>query len=519
MDEAVMVVAKALDVELTKVLELSEDETEFSLISGHGWDSGVIGSRHIRNSAESQAGFTLSSDSAVMVSDLTKEERFDAPSLLSEHNIRSGISVIIMGVSLDRHFGVFGAHSRVPRRFTSDEVDFVQRVSALITASLNRDRFESALEEADRRKDEFLAMLAHELRNPLTPLRFAVAALRGASNGNNDLANVGVMMERQIGHMVRLLDDLLDVSRVSMGRVELRRESVLISSVVREAVEAHTESIDSAGHTLTSHLPDDEIRVFGDKVRLVQVVSNLIHNASKFSDGPNTISVTVTPGEQVVEITVSDQGIGIDPQLLPRIFELFLQGDNSTSRSGGGLGIGLTLVRTLVEMHGGTIRVESEGANQGTRFIIRLPITVADGDTNATRDSSHGPIPPKRVLVIDDNNDALESTAMLLRGEGHDVRTASGGKAGLKVVKQYQPDVILLDLGMPELDGFAVAKAVRGSRELAKVVLIAMTGYGHEAALEQTEKSGFDLHLVKPVEPTLLLEAIGTERTPGRAPK
>jgi PAS domain S-box-containing protein len=375
-----------------------------------------------------------------------------------------------------------------------------------------RKRAEEALKEADRRKDEFLAMLAHELRNPLAPISNALhlARLPGA-----DSRQAIDLIERQVEHMVRLVDDLLDVSRITRGKIELRRERADLAAVVVRAVEGSRPLIDARRHALDLRLPDDPLPVDGDPVRLAQVVWNLLNNAAKYTPEGGRIGVAVERegGEAVVR--VRDTGMGIPADMLARVFDLFTQVDRTLDRAEGGLGIGLTLVRRLTEMHGGTVEAHSDGPGQGSEFVVRLPL--AAGASLAEAPGQGGPAPPpglptpgRRVLLVDDNRDSADTLAMLLRLLGHDVRTAYEGRQALAVAGAYQPDLVLLDIGLPGLNGYEVAAQLRAMPRMGRAVLVALTGYGSEEDRRQARAAGFNQHMVKPVDLDALRELLAS---------
>jgi signal transduction histidine kinase len=363
------------------------------------------------------------------------------------------------------------------------------------------------LVDADRRKDEFLAMLAHELRNPLAPLRTSLELLGLGVEGRDRFLE---MAERQVRHLVRLVDDLLDVSRITRGKITLRREPVLLADVVERAVEQSRSHIDARGQTLTVSLPREELRVEADLVRLVQVVGNLLSNATKYTPASGSIWVTAERlGEEVV-LRVRDTGVGLTPELLPRVFELFVQGDAGLDRTRGGLGIGLTLVRALVELHGGRVAATSAGVGLGSEFVVYLP--ALPGTMPAT-DSRLAQAPPGgrrlRVLVVEDNQDAAESLTTLLQLWGHDVRVAYDGLAALRLAEAEAPDVILSDIGLPGMDGYELARQLRARPAFGRVVLVALSGYGRDEDRRMAAEAGFDHHLVKPPELDTLLQLIG----------
>ncbi len=362
-------------------------------------------------------------------------------------------------------------------------------------------RAQEALKEADRRKDEFLAMLAHELRNPLAPVRNALHVLRASGGAGPAAEGVREMMERQVGHMVRLVDDLLEVSRITRGKIELRKERVELAAVVRSAVETSRPLIEAARHGLTVSLPPGPVPLEADPVRLAQVVANLLNNAAKYTEECGQIWLAARRDGGAAVVSVRDSGVGIRADVLPRVFDLFAQADGTLQRAQGGLGIGLTLVKRLVEMHGGTVTAHSEGPGKGSEFVVRLPLA---GEARPAAAAPQAGEPPaaaaRRILVVDDNRDAADSLGLLLRFLGHEVRVAHDGPAALEAARAWRPAVVLLDIGMPGMDGYAVARALRALPELEGVVLIALTGWGQEEDRRRSRAAGFDHHLIKPVD-------------------
>jgi signal transduction histidine kinase len=369
----------------------------------------------------------------------------------------------------------------------------------------------SALQEADRRKDEFLAMLAHELRNPLAPIRTAVQLLRLKELGESQRTRARDVIERQVEHLVRLIDDLLDVARITRGMITLHREPVLIGAIIARAIETTRPAIDARRHELVLELPDELITVEGDKTRLTQMIGNVLHNAAKFTNVGGRIVLKVTREGASAVISVKDTGIGIAKEAMPQIFELFAQVHAKSECSQGGLGIGLALVRRLAEMHGGTVTARSDGPGQGTEFIVRLPLLMAQAPLAATQFTESRVIPtvaPLRILVTDDNHDAAESLAVQLQLAGHDVRTVNDGVEALAVGKAFKPQVVLLDLGMPKMDGYETARQMRRRSWGERATLIAITGWGQQQDRQRTAEAGFDVHLVKPVSEYDLFQAL-----------
>ena len=358
---------------------------------------------------------------------------------------------------------------------------------------------------ADRRKDQFLAMLAHELRNPLAPIRNAVELMRQVETIDPAFQPSREMVERQVKHLARLVDDLLDVSRITQGSIRLRKEAVELGTVIERAIEATRPLIDSRAHDLKVQLPTDPIHLEADPTRLEQILANLLNNAAKYTMPGGQIRVTaaVEGGEAVVR--VRDNGIGVPPDVLERVFEPFVQSEGSLARSEGGLGIGLTLVRSLVEMHGGSVEAHSPGLGQGSEFVVRLPARLPV-EKSAPMPEPEVPFSSRglRVLVVEDNVDAAESLSALLRLWGHEVRMVHDGLAAIDAAREQRPEVVLLDIGLPGLDGYQVAKRLREDSSMDGALLVAMTGYGQPEDRRRSREAGIHHHFVKPVEPFVL---------------
>jgi signal transduction histidine kinase len=414
---------------------------------------------------------------------------------------------------------VFAELYRKTRALERLNAELEQRVAER-TAALEATT--AALQEADRRKDEFLAILAHELRNPLAPIRTAVQLLRKRDLAEAQTMRAREVIERQVQHLVCLIDDLLDVSRITRGMITLQRERVLIDAVVARAVETARPLIDSRKHELTLDLPEELLSIEGDPTRLVQIIGNILHNAAKFMDPGGRIVLTVTRDDSYAVIRIRDFGMGIPRELVPKIFNLFSQVHQKSESPHGGLGIGLALVRRLVEMHGGVVTADSAGPGQGTEMVVRLPLigvqaTFMSFPTGEARKPPQ--ISPRRILVADDNSDAVEALALQLRLAGHDVRSANDGVEALEVAESFAPQVVLLDLGMPRMDGYETARQIRRKWWGKSATLVALTGWGGQQDRKKTSDAGFDAHLVKPVTEFDLFQAIASTRptTPGPA--
>ena len=361
---------------------------------------------------------------------------------------------------------------------------------------------EEELEQAGRRKDEFLAMLGHELRNPLAPISMAVEIMQNVAPVDDSIAWGRDVIARQLAQLTRLVDDLLDVSRITRGKITLAQGELDLTSIVAQAVETSRPLLDSRGHQLTVHLPSDPVWVRGDAVRLGQVLSNLLNNAAKYTPEGGRIGLTVERRDSQAIMTVADNGLGLPAEMLERVFDLFSQYE-SRDLAQGGLGIGLTLVKRLVELHGGDVEARSAGPGQGSQFIVRLPALEvrAEAPVVAARGATEQPPVRRRILVVDDNVDAAEAFSMLLRRENQEVCVAHDGQTALQLADAMNPDIVFLDLQLPKLNGFEVARRLRTQPPVRPMVLIATTGFGREQDRRRTAEAGFDHHLVKPIDP------------------
>jgi CheY-like chemotaxis protein len=381
-----------------------------------------------------------------------------------------------------------------------------------------RRKAEEALKDVNHQKDEFLAMLAHELRNPLAPIRNAAQVLRAHSTGVPELEWARTVIERQTRHLVRLVDDLLDVSRMVRGKIVLKKASVEIAELVQHAVDTSQPLIRARRHRLLVNLPPGSLTLEGDLTRLAQVLANLLNNAAKYTEEGGQIWLDVWVEGSEVVLRVRDTGPGISRKLLPHVFDLFTQAERTLDRAQGGLGIGLTLVKLLVEMHGGSVEARNADTGTGAEFIVRLPANTvipprqsaeqahsgADSGTNAER--------ALKVLVVDDNVDAADSIALLLTIDGFNAQSVHGAVAALDTVNSFKPDVVLLDIGLPVMDGYEVARRLRSSIPIAQMRIVALSGYGQQADRERAARAGFDDYLVKPVEPTVLSQFLRSLR-------
>lgn len=432
--------------------------------------------------------------------------------LLRSLGLRSYISVPL--VARERVQGVLTfVTAESGRRLGPDDLRVAQDLAQRAAMTIENARLYGDLKQADRQKNEWIAMLAHELRNPLAPIRNALHVMKMPGARPDAVEQARQITERQVQQMVRLVDDLLDVSRIIRGRIELRLELVDLASVVARGVETAQPMIEAQGQQLIVSLPAEPILLEADATRLAQVVSNLLHNAAKFSERSGRIWLTAERERNVVVLRIRDEGAGIPSDLLPRVFDLFTQGDRSPERSQGGLGVGLTIVQKLVQLHGGVVTAHSAGPGAGSEFVIRLPSTAAETSRGERGvQEAAAPTARRRVLVVDDNVDAAESLGMILRLAGHEVTLAHHGPEALAVAEQTQPDVVILDVGLPGMNGHEVARRLRERPGSRSALLIAVTGYGQEEDRARSLAAGFDEHLVKPVNPQELQKLLARPR-------
>ncbi len=397
-------------------------------------------------------------------------------------------------------------HLKTTAKLLGEVVRRRRNEEALRASEVRLRRQAEQLAEADRRKDEFLAMLAHELRNPLAPIHNAVEIL-GRRPSADTMQWAIDLISRQAGHLTRLVDDLLDVARITSGRVQLRKETVDLRAIIEQAVETELPSVEQHRHDLTVSCPAQSVLMTGDSVRLIQVIGNLLHNAVKYTPEGGQIRIGLQRHGQQAVVSVRDTGIGISAELLPHVFDLFIQAERSLDRAQGGLGLGLTLVRRLVELHGGQVEALSEGLDKGSEFRVTLPIlpmarslTAVEAATSSYAPRSAG----HRILVVDDNADMADSLQVLLNALGHEAYAAYNGASALEAIPTLRPEVVLLDLGLPGMNGYEVAKRIRADHPRGRLLLVALTGYGQDEDRHRTHEAGFDQHLLKPADPEKL---------------
>jgi signal transduction histidine kinase/DNA-binding response OmpR family regulator len=409
-------------------------------------------------------------------------------------------AVVVPLVARGITFGLLTLAHTTSRTF---DLPLLEDLAGRAAIALDNARLYRDIQENDERKNEFLAMLAHELRNPLAPIRNALELLRRSDAPQAQVSWARELIDRQFRHLARLVDDLLDVSRITRGKINLRKEMVEVSSIVSAALETSRPLIEERGHELTVSVPPVPLRILADPARMTQALTNLLNNAAKYTPRGGQIGLGVDRDGDDVVFTVRDNGSGIPPEMLCRIFDLFTQVDRSIDRSQGGLGIGLTLVRRLVELHGGTVSAHSTGPGEGSEFIVRLPLPSSEPVPPPRRTET--PLPPTkvmslRILVVDDNADGANTLGLLLRLAGHEVRLAYDGPTAVTTALDFEPHVVLLDIGLPGLDGYQVARQLRMDSRTSDTLLIAVSGYGQEADRIRSREAGFANHLVKPVD-------------------
>jgi signal transduction histidine kinase/DNA-binding response OmpR family regulator len=406
------------------------------------------------------------------------------------------------------------AYGASGRQHAPADLATAEDLASRAAIALDNARLHREVQQADRQKNEFLSMLAHELRNPLAPIRNAVEVMKLRGEVPEEFGWARDVIDRQIRQLTRLVDDLLDVSRITRGKIELRPEVLDLAAVAHQAVEASRPFVASKGHRLHVSLPPDPVRVHGDPARLAQVLTNLLVNAAKYTEEGGQIWLAARREGAEAVVSVRDTGVGIPPEMLAAVFDLFIQVDHAIDRSQGGLGVGLTLVKRLVELHGGTVTAHSEGASKGSEFVVRLP--VADAAAESAPPGANGtparPARTLRVLVVDDNHDAADALASLLEKDGHHVRRAHDGPAALAAADAFGPDAVVLDLGLPGMDGYEVARRLRSKTRANKPLLVAVSGYGMEEDRRKSRQAGFDHHLIKPAELSALRSALAVAR-------
>jgi signal transduction histidine kinase/CheY-like chemotaxis protein len=512
LDDAARTLCSTLGAELCHVLELDAAGADMVLRAAVGCPRALVGRPAGPVSEDSPAGQALRTREPVVIDDLGAHPGFPGRSLREAHGVASGAIAVIHGPT--GPYGLLGVYTAAARAFTGDDVNFLQSIANILATAMERMRAEAEraellrreriarteAEAASRAKDEFLAMLGHELRNPLAAIASASQVLEEGRPSDEVERRPSAIIARQARHLSRIVDDLLDVSRVSSGKIALNREPVDLQDVAERAVAAFREAGRFSRHALS--LSTASAVVYGDATRLQQIVWNLLDNALKYTPEGGRVNLAVMRTRGTAELCVRDTGVGVAPELLPHIFDLFVQAGRSLDRAEGGLGLGLTLVRRLVELHGGTVRASSDGPGQGSEFIVRLPILYESAEPAPSPAGVSSP--SRRILLVEDNADAREALALLLESWGHRVEQAADGLTGLRDARANPPEVALIDVGLPGMDGYALAREIRAEPRCRGVRLIALTGYSRTRDRQRGHEAGFDSYLVKPVDPAHL---------------
>jgi signal transduction histidine kinase/PAS domain-containing protein/ActR/RegA family two-component response regulator len=535
MDKALTRLKQTLQGDLVSLLKFSKKTNSFRIEKSYGRVYGPI--QRVPANKNSQAGFTLlasqpkvkgnlQTHEPLIVSDLENETRFKAETLYSE-GIRSGMSVIVYGN--DHPYGVLEVHSRFKRAWSPDEAKFFQSVGNVLAAAIQRSRLEKELRsrvqelaQADQNKNEFLAMLAHELRHPLAPICSAVGVLKESGQFDSQGVLALEAVERKVQNMTHLIDDLLDVSRVTRGKIQLKKSHINLVTVLNRSIEACQSIIQSKGHLLQFTHDDAEILTYADPIRLEQVFTNILNNAAKYTPSGGQIKVTLSQKGGAAQLYFEDSGLGMTSEMCAKAFDLFTQAEQSLDRSEGGLGIGLTMAKRLLELHGGKIQVMSDGRGKGSTFNIHLPLAqppanqcMIEDVSLTTKSYKTSSLFPKKILLVDDDPDMLQFLAMLLEIWGYEVKTTPKAHEALPAVQEFQPDIVFLDIGLPQMSGYEVAKILRSYQAQEEVthfpLLIALTGYGRREDQEKALQAGFDRHLTKPITQAALKAFLGQE--------
>jgi PAS domain S-box-containing protein len=524
LQELLAAVVKLLGADMGHVQLLSPDGAVLSLAVQQGFQPDFVEFfRELPASGESVSVWPLTSGQRLVIENVESEPSYESLRAVARVAGYRALMTTRLVAPDGAPLGLVSTHFRAPHRPTAQQLqrldpylrqasDFIRRFRLEETLQHS----EQALREADRRKDEFLALLAHELRNPLAPIRYALAANRKPGRTHEQQRRSEEIVERQVAHMSRLLDDLLDISRITRGTLELKRTRTELSAVIAAAVETARPLIDTKAHRLTLDLPATTIWLDADAVRLAQVFANLLINAAKYTEAGGHIQLHARWERREVVVSVRDNGIGIPAEAMSRLFTLFSQAHSAHGRWEEGLGVGLALVRGLVELHGGTVEARSEGEGRGSEFVVRLAQGLPAGDTpQVPAGMAKAKRTGRRVLVVDDSHDAAETCAMLLKLSGHETATAASGHEALASAVRFQPDVLLLDIGLPDVDGYQLARRVRETSWGRDVLLIAVTGWGQEEDKRRALAAGFDHHLTKPVSGEALEALLRTPKTAG----
>jgi PAS domain S-box-containing protein len=517
---AASILGQHLGVDRCAYATVDEDQNSFAVTGNYtsGDLHSLVGRYQLRSFGE-ECLCLMRAGSPFVVRDSRVDHRIGNEDRTAYDISGIGAAIWVPILKADRLVATMAVHSLTPRAWRGDEVELVQQVASRCWESIERARVErervvllEAAQAANRAKDEFLAMLGHELRNPLSPILTALQLMKLRNGGA--LERERTVIERQVTHLTRLVDDLLDVSRIARGKVELKLEVVELAEIVMRAVEVASPLLESRSQTLVMDVARRGLPVQADPARLAQVVSNLLTNAAKYTPPSGRVTIATEREGADVVLRVQDTGIGIAPEVLPRIFDLFVQGGQSLDRAQGGLGLGLTIVKSLVERHGGSVSVHSEGANLGSEFVVTLPLALEASrqvDAPIARRSARTRfrVAP-RILIVDDNHDAAEMLGEVLRARGYETRIAHDGPEALRVATAFKPEAAFLDIGLPVMDGYELASRLRELPGLSTLRLIAVTGYGQESDRRRTQAAGFEHHMVKPVDLEVLEDLVSS---------
>jgi signal transduction histidine kinase/CheY-like chemotaxis protein len=514
LDEMLAATIELLGADMGNVQILDADRKVLTIAAQRGFKPDFLNFFHeVSTKDDSACGRALRSGARMIIEDVEADAPY-APlrPIARAAGYRAVQSTPLIGRD-GTPLGMLSTHFRSPRRPGQQDLRRLDLYARQAADFIERCRVDEALRQADRQKDEFLATLAHELRNPLAPVRNAIQVLRLKDPPSPELQWARDVIDRQIEQMTRLIDDLMDLSRITRNRVELHKERVELARVLQGAVETTRPLIDGSEHELSVVLPPEPVYVDADPARLAQVFANLLNNAAKYSEPNGRIVLTVDRRGSDVVVSVRDFGIGIPEEMLSRIFDSFTQVNRPLERGQGGLGIGLTLVKRLTEMHGGSVAAHSDGAGKGSEFIVRLPVPIAltAPGSPTTREERITNAPARfRLLIVDDNNDAATSLGIMLSILGYETRTACDGLAGLEAAAEFRPDAVLLDIGMPKLNGYDVARRIREQPWGKDMALLAVTGWGQAEDRQRSSEAGFDHHFVKPVDPAALTKLLAS---------
>jgi signal transduction histidine kinase/ActR/RegA family two-component response regulator len=498
------------------VFEWDAEQKSMALTAGVNWQPDIVGGFTFDPSSADLPDFGAVVSKPIVVSNVAAWPPSRLQAMLLEHGIAAAVNVPVVANNVQ--LGILGLFSSTMCEPVAEDTHVIEAAANIIGSAIEGRRLEQALRSrvgqlalADERKDEFLAMLAHELRNPLAPILSAMDFLKLNESATDDMQLACEIIDRQIGQMKHLIDDLLDVARITQGKIGLQNEVFDAAVVAVRAVETSRPLIDARRHSLTVSLPSEPQWMMGDPTRIAQVLANLLNNAAKYTDPGGQLSLSVERRGDRLLLKVRDSGVGIAPAMLAHVFDLFTQIDRSLDRAQGGLGIGLTLVRRIVELHGGSVRAFSDGAGAGSEFVVELP-ALTDSDDAIARLQHRAPRTINArtfdMLVLDDNADAAQLLALLLRALGHSVRTASSGSAAIEAVHRKKPDIMFLDIGLPGMDGYEVARQLRVDFDPQSLLLVALTGYGRPEDRERAREAGFSYHLTKPVDRKTLVDLL-----------